>query len=347
MTIRLTRRQIVSAGAAAAAAAAVPRFAFAQGAKSEYKLSVTGARQAIYVEAAFKIAEIVNEKTSGRVNIKVYPGSQLVSGDATREFPALRRGVADFIVSSTINLAPHIKEMGLFSLPFLMPDSRGWDAIFASDVRKDLEGLLAARDAVTLGWCENGFRQICNAQREVRKPADLKGLKIRYAANPLYADIFNALGSNPVQMSWGDLQAALSTGAVDGLETPVNVFRDAKLWLMKQKHMSLWNYSTDAMAFMVNSSVYNSFTPADRELLRAVTEQVSKTATQDARIGIGGPGGRATLDELAKHGVAVVELTDAEKAEFKKATAGVMAKWAPQVGEAIVAKAVRAVSKVA
>lgn len=347
MTIQLTRRQIVTSGVACAAAAAVPRFAFAQGAKSEYKLSVTGARQAIYVEAAYKIAEIVAQKTSGRINIKVYPGSQLVSGDATREFPALRRGVADFVVSSTINLAPHIKEMGLFSLPFLMPDSRGWDAIFASDVRKDLEGLLAARDAVTLGWCENGFRQICNAQHEVRKPADLKGLKIRYAANPLYADIFNALGANPVQMSWGDLQAALATGAVDGLETPVNVFKDAKLYTLKQRHMSLWNYSTDAMAFLVNSSVFNTFSAADRDVLHSVTEEVAKTATADSRVGIGGPGGRATLDELAKHGVAIAELTDAEKAEFKKATAAVMTKWAPQVGDAIVAKAMRAVSKAA
>lgn len=346
MTIQLTRRKIMSAGAACAAAAAVPHISFAQGLKSEYKLSVTGARQALYVEGAFKMAEIVAEKTSGRVNIKVYPGSQLVSGDATREFPALRRGVADFIVASTINLAPHIKEMGVFSLPFLMPDSRGWDALMASDVRKDLESQLASRDTVTLGWSENGFRQICNAQRDVRKPADMKGLKIRYAANPLYADIFNALGSNPVQMSWGDLQAALATGAVDGLETPVNVFKDAKIWLLKQRHMSLWNYSTDAMAFLVNSNVFNTFSPGDREVIRAAAEQVTKAITKESRVGIGGPGGRAMLDELTKHGVSIAELTDAEKAEFKKATAGVMTKWAPLVGDDIVTKAVRAVAKV-
>jgi hypothetical protein len=74
------------------------------------------------------------------------------------------------------------------------------------DVRKDLDATLASRDVTALSWSENGFRQLCNSQREVHKPGDMKGLKIRYAANPLYADIFTALGANPVQMSWADLQ---------------------------------------------------------------------------------------------------------------------------------------------
>src|SRR5688572_6240503 len=110
MEFNFSRRQVVKAALAGAATAVVPRFGNAQALKSEYKLSVTNNRPAGFVEASYKMAEIVAEKTNGRINIKVYPGSQLVSGDATREFPSLRRGLFDFLVVSTINLGPHIKE---------------------------------------------------------------------------------------------------------------------------------------------------------------------------------------------------------------------------------------------
>lgn len=276
--IDLPRRTFLRSAVAGASVIAAPHVSRAQAGK-EFKCSVTNDRPNPYVEATFRMADLVAERTSGRVRIKVYAQSQLVGGDATREFPALNRGVFEFLTSSTINLAPHIKEMGLFSLPFLLGDSRGWDAVVASDARQDLEARLAARDAIALGWSENGFRQINNSKRDIRKPADLVGLKIRYAASPLYADIFNALGANPVQMSWADHITALSTGAVDGSENPFSSFIQSKLYLLNQHHLTVWNYSTDANIFMVKSDVWNAFTPADRDIIKATTEEQAKWAT--------------------------------------------------------------------
>ncbi len=66
-------------------------------------------------------ADLVRERTKGRINIKMYPGASLVDGDQTREFTAIRQGVIDLAVGSTINWSPQIKELNLFSLPFLMP----------------------------------------------------------------------------------------------------------------------------------------------------------------------------------------------------------------------------------
>lgn len=341
----IQRRQFLTTAAAVAASIAVPSIGKAQSLKTEYKLSVTSNRPAGYVEAAYQMADIVAHKTNGRINIKVYPQSQLVSGDATREFPSLRRGLFEFVVGSTINLTPHIREMALFSLPFLMPDSRAWDAVVNSDVRKDLEATLISRDVTPLSWSENGFRQLCNSKREILRPADMSGLKVRYAANPLYADIFSALGANPVQMSWGDLQTSLATGAVDGLETPVNTFIDAKLYTIKQHFMSIWNYSTDANIFMVSTSVWKSFSAADQAIIKDAAEQVAKLATAESRKGVGANGDRSSFKELEKLGVKVSELTDAEKAEFRKATSSVMAKWAPLVNADLVKKAQNVIAR--
>ena len=103
--IRTTRRTLLLGGAGVIA---MPWVSRAQQLKSEYKLSVVGNRPIPLSEGAFQWAELVTQRTNGRINVKVYPGSQLVGGDQTRELVAMRQGIIDFTVSSTINLSPQV-----------------------------------------------------------------------------------------------------------------------------------------------------------------------------------------------------------------------------------------------
>jgi tripartite ATP-independent transporter DctP family solute receptor len=340
METNFSRRAVL---ALAALAPTLPR---AQGYKPEYKMSVVGNVPLGTAVAAVRWADLVRERSQGRINIKVYPGSQLVGGDQTREMVAMRQGVIDMVVSSTINIAPQIREMNLFSLPFLMPDSRAFDALTqGGPVRAALDAALAQRDAVALAWSENGFRQVSNSKRVVRKPEDLKGLKIRFAAGQIYADVFNALGANPLQMSWADLQPALATGAVDGQETPVNVFLQTKLETVNQKHLSLWNYVADANIFKVHKAVWDSFSAADKDIVRASAEQAAKEHSASTRKGLGSDGDRSSLDELARRQVKVEELSADEKAAFGRATKAVYEKWSATTGADLVRLAEAAVKK--
>ncbi len=339
----IQRRTVLAAGSIATLAPGLLR---AQSYKAEYKMSVVGNRPLGTSVAAFRWAELVAERTQGRINIKVYPGSQLVGGDQTREMVSMRQGVIDMVVSSTINLAPQIREMNLFSLPFLMPDSRAFDALTqGGPVRAALDAVLAQRDAVSLAWSENGFRQVSNSKRPVRKPDDLKGLKIRFAAGPIYSDIFNALGANPLQMSWADLQPALATGAVDGQETPVNVFLQSKLDAVNQRHLTLWNYVADANIFKVHKPVWESFSSADKDIVRASAVQAAQEHTASTRAGLGAGGDRSSLDELVKRNVKVEELTESEKSAFGAATKAVYEKWTANTGADLVRMAEAAVAK--
>ena len=238
MTIATRRRTLLAGSAGLAAGLAAPWVSRAQALKSEYKLSVVGNRPIPLSEGAFQWADLVTQRTQGRINVKVYPGSQLVGGDQTRELLAMRQGVIDFTVSSTINLSPQIREMNLFSLPFLMPSHRGYDALIDGEVGRDLFAVLARREVVPLAWGENGFREISNSKRPIRTPDDLKGMKIRFAAGAIFSDIYTAMGANPVQMSFADLQPALSTGAVDGQENPINLFLAFKMDTLAQKHLT-------------------------------------------------------------------------------------------------------------
>ena len=337
MILKPTRRLVL---AGAGAGLAMPFVARAQTAyKPEYKLSVVGNRPIPLSEGAFRWAELVNEKSQGRINMKVYPGSQLVGGDQTRELVAMRQGVIDMLVSSTINIAPQIREMNLFSLPFLMPDHKAFDALITGEVRKDLDATLAARDSMVLAWGENGFRELSNSKRPVRKPDDLRGMKIRYAAGPIFADIFNALGANPLQMSFADLQSALSTGAVDGQENPINLFLAFKMETLAQKYLTIWNYVADAGIFHLSKTVWDSFSVQDKDIVKEAAEQAAKEQIASTRKGLGAGGDRSSIQELERRGVQVVELTPEEKTAFREPTKAVFDKWAQTTGPELVKKA--------
>jgi tripartite ATP-independent transporter DctP family solute receptor len=343
MILKPTRRLVLAGGAAGVA---MPFVARAQSAyKPEYKLSVVGNRPIPLSEGAFRWAELVNEKSQGRINMKVYPGSQLVGGDQTRELVAMRQGVIDMLVSSTINIAPQIREMNLFSLPFLMPDHKAFDALITGEVRKELDATLAARDSMVLAWGENGFRELSNSKRPVRKPDDLKGMKIRYAAGPIFADIFNALGANPLQMSFADLQPALSTGAVDGQENPINLFLAFKMETLAQKYLTIWNYVADAGIFHLGKAVWDTFSPQDKDIVKEAAEQAAKEQIASTRKGLGAGGDRSSIQELEKRGVQVAELTPEEKDAFREPTKVVFDKWAQTAGLDLVKKAQEAIEK--
>jgi tripartite ATP-independent transporter DctP family solute receptor len=346
LVARTTRRRVLAGGATLGTALAMPWIARGQGTlKPEYKLSVVGNRPIPLSEGAFQWAELVTQRTNGRINVKTYPGSQLVGGDQTRELIAMRQGVIDFCVSSTINISPQIKEMTLFSMPFLLQDHKGFDAIINGDVGKQLLEIMATREVVPLAWGENGFREISNSKRPIRKPEDLKGMKIRFAAGAIFSDIYTALGANPVQMSFADLQPALSTGAVDGQENPINLFLAFKMDTLAQKHLTVWNYCADAGIFHVAKGVWDSFSKEDQEIIRSSAQEAAKRQIAAARKGIGVDGDSSSLDECKKRGVEVQILTPDEKKAFGVATKSAYDKWAAQIGPDLVKKAEAAIAK--
>lgn len=312
--------------------------------KPEYKLSTVVGRPFPWGIAGERWAELVKEKTNGRINIKCYPGTSLVGGDQTKEYTAIRQGAIDMAIGSTINWSPQIKELNIFSMPFLMPDYKAIDALTGGDVGKEIFKILESKDTVPLAWGENGFRELSNSKKEIRKPEDLKGLKIRVVGSPLFLETFTALGANPTQMSWADAVPALSSGAVDGQENPLTIFTAAKLHsAANQKNLTLWGYVADPLIFVVNKDVWKSWTPEDQKAVREAALQAAKENIEAARKGLIPPDD-FTIKEVAGMGVNVVRLTDAEKAEFKKITKPIYDKWAGQIGPDLVKKAEQAVA---
>ena len=144
------------------ASAAISTSAMAQESK-EYSVSTVLGNAFPWGQTAEKWAELVAERSEGRITLKIYPNAQLVSGDQTKEFSAMRSGLIDMAVGSTINWSPQVPEVNLFSLPFLMPDNAAVDAITQGEAGKMVFEAIAKRGVVPLAWGENGFREISNS----------------------------------------------------------------------------------------------------------------------------------------------------------------------------------------
>ena len=339
-------RTLLTATAAAATLLAVglPTAAQAQAKyKDEYRMSLVLGTAFPWGQGGQLWADKVRERTNGRINIKLYPGTSLVQGDQTREFSAIRQGVIDMAVGSTINWSPQVKALNLFSLPFLFPDFAAVDAVTQGEPGKEIFKILDKAGVQPLAWGENGYREISNSKHAITQPADLKGLKLRVVGSPLFMDTFTALGANPTQMSWADAQPAMASKAVDGQENPLSVFQAAKLQSVGQKHVTLWGYMNDPLMFLVNKDVWASWTPEDREIVRQAAIDAGREEIAIARKGLV-EAGKPLVKELEALGVTVTDLNAEQRKAFADATKAVYTKWKPQIGTNLVDMAEKAIA---
>jgi TRAP-type transport system periplasmic protein len=335
----MNRRDIISrttgALAGCATAIALPSYLHAQNAyKTEYKMSTVVPPAFAWGKGGEIFANLVRERTAGRINIKQYPGSSLVQGDQTREFSAMRQGVIDVLCGAPVNWFGTVKELSAFVLPFLIPDHKSWDAVMASNVvQKEYFDLVRRAGAEPLAIGETGYRQISNSKRPIIKPDDLKGLKIRVVGSPMYGEIMSSMGANPTFMSWADAQPALATNAVDGQENPLEVFLAAKVHTLGQKYVTKWNYSNDILLFAIANPIWQSWGLADQKLVREAAIDAAKQQTQLVR--------QLFADDVEKVralGVNVHIPTPSEMAEWQLVSRRVYASWKAQTNPSLISK---------
>jgi len=307
--------------------------------KDEYKLTMNVTPQTMWGQGATKFAELAKEYTKGKVNIKVYPNAMLTGGDQMRQVEMVQNGSIDFMVNSTINIAPTIPEFDVWGLPFMFPSYKAVDAAMASPAATDLFKALEKKNMVGLAWGENGFREVTNNKRPIKSPDDMKGLKMR-VVTPMYIDIMRALGANAVSMNWGEVFTSLQQGVIDGQENPIaGIIIPNKVYEV-QKYLTNWHYSYDALAVVANKKTFDSFPPEIRDQLKKAAVDAMKWEVAESR---------KALDDgiklLKEKGVTVTDLTPAELAKFRELTKPVYDKYAQKVGPQVVKSFEEAVAK--
>lgn len=167
-------------------------------------------------QGAIKFKELAEKKLPGKVQVQVFPSSQLF-GDA-KELEALLLGDVQFIAPSLSKFDRYTKKIQLFDLPFLFDDIEAVDRFQSSAKGQELLTSMKNRGLVGLAYWHNGMKQLSTNRDKLTRPEDVKGLKFRIQASDVLESQFRALGANPQKMAFSEVYQALQTGVVDGQE---------------------------------------------------------------------------------------------------------------------------------
>ena len=310
--------------------------------KPEFKMSLVVAEETAWGRAAKRFADVLRYRTQARINIKTYFDGQLFADKQTSEFLLLQQGEADFAIGSTINWSPQVKELNLFALPFMFPNYKALDAVQAGEPGKRLFKQIERKGVIPIAWGENGFRELTNSKRPIRRPEDLQGLRIRVVGVPIFIEIFQALGANPLSMNWGEAQRAFQQGTLDGQENPVALIIPYKLWSV-HRYVTQWHYAIDPIILAVSARTWASLTAEDRNIVAKVGEEIMVVQKKEAREGLEG----GLLDTLHRiYGMEEVRLSPVEVEVFRDKTRRVYARWADEIGIDLVRNAEKIVESV-
>jgi tripartite ATP-independent transporter DctP family solute receptor len=252
--------------------------------------------------AALEFAKLVKERSGGKLEVQVFPGSQL--GNDSTVIGAVRGGTIDMMMAGSGNFAGLVPRLDILDIPFLFRDQAHAYKTVDGDVGQSLMKGLDASGLKQLAFWEVGFRSITTKNRAVRTPADVKGLKIRTTPNPTHVQAWKLLGTNPVPMPLGELYQALESGAVDAQEHPIDITFASKFYEV-QKHLTMTRHAFTAMPVVFNKQKFDALSPElQNVLLSAAADgkmlQRNLNQKNEARI----------IAELKKNGMQVIETFD-------------------------------------
>jgi tripartite ATP-independent transporter DctP family solute receptor len=255
-------------------------------------------------------AELVEEESSGRIKIQIFPNGQL--GSETEVLEQLMAGVVDMTRVSAPGLATYNEGYHTFGLPYIFDDTQNFYDVMNSDAMQEYFESSEEDGFVTLTYYTSGSRSFYTIDRPIRTPEDLKGLKIRVQDMKSQTDMIKALGGVPVAMAMGDVFTSLQTGIIDGSENNETI-----LTLGKQgeicKYFSTDQHTIIPDVLVISSIMWKELSESDRQILihAARESTASQIEAWDTTV-------ENTIEEAKDMGVTFIE--DVDKEAFRTAT---------------------------
>ena len=167
-------------------------------------------------QAALKFKELAEKYLPGKVEVQVFPSSQLF-GDA-KEVEAVLLGDVQFIAPSLSKFDRFTKKLQVYDLPFMFPSTEVLDKFQSGPQGQALLTEMKSKGLLGLAYWHNGMKQLSTNKDQLKRPEDVSGLKFRIQASDVLEAQFRAVGSNPQKMAFAEVYQALQTGVVDGQE---------------------------------------------------------------------------------------------------------------------------------
>ena len=293
-------------------------------AQTTMKISISTAQNSHQGVAIDTFAKEVAARTGGRYKVETFYNGSL--GGERESIEAVQLGTQELAFSSTGPVPNFVPDAKILDVPFLFRDKAHARAVLDGPIGQELLTKFDAKGFKALAWAENGFRHMTNSKRDVKEPADLKGLRMRTMENPVHIAAYKGLGIITTPMAFPEVFTALQQGTVDGQENPLPVIMSAK-FSQVQKHLSLTGHVYSPCIFVMNKASFDKLAAADKtaflEAAKVAVKANRDRVDQDDANGV---------KELRAQGMTVIE--DVDKAKFVAQLAPVNAEFEKQFGKA-------------
>ena len=316
MKVCVTRRQLLAAAGAAAlglcgchrqeeTGAQLPELIlrYAENQPEDYPTS----------QAALAFAQLVEQRTGGRVKVAVYSGGEL--GAEQSVIQQMQFGGIDFARVSLSQLAEYIPELSLLQLPYLYEDAAQMWRVLDGSIGDEFLGMLDQMDLVGLSWFDAGVRSFYTREK-VTTLEQLQKLTLRVQESDIMSEMIKDLGAKPVQLVYSQVYAALHNGQIDGAENNWPSYQtmghyEVAPYFLQDEHTRVPEIQLASIAAMEKLAELD---PAFPEILRACARESARTERQ-----LWAQQETGSEQELRQWGVEVTVLPEEEKQKFRAA----------------------------
>jgi C4-dicarboxylate-binding protein DctP len=262
-------------------------------------------------QAALKWKELVEARTGGKVQVRLFPA--MVLGSGTQMVEQTQAGALEVSILPTGWVAPLAPSVQVLDLPFLFPSREVLYRVIDGPAGAEILKPLGKVSIEGLGYFESGFKQF-TGNFPIREPKDYSGTKIRTMPAQVIQEQFKAFGATPVSIDFKELYSALQQKVVDGQENPIATIALMRFYEV-QKYLTLSDHGFIAYVFMINKPFFDR-QPADvrkvlvdsaREAARFQRELIVKSEAEH-------------LETFKKAGVEISRLTPEQRARFEQAS---------------------------
>ncbi|MBC2728957.1 DctP family TRAP transporter solute-binding subunit [Desulfosporosinus sp.] len=275
--------------------------------------------------AAFRFAQLISERSSGSIEVQVFPNSQLFKDG--EEFEALNRGDVQMIAPATSKVSQLFPQWQIWDLPYLFTDLDSVHRIMDGPVGKELLNQLQEKNMLGLAMWDNGFKHLTNNEHPIIKPRDLEGLRFRIMSQGILEEQFYTFGADALFLPFNDVYKSLEEGRVQGQENTIsNIY--TKDFDRVQEYLTLSQHGFLGYAVIVNQELWNQLPSQARELLEDTLSEVTQWERAKAR-----ELNEEQLLELQKREkLKIYSLTTSEKSIWKDSFLPVYRKLEQEIG---------------
>lgn len=270
-------------------------------------------------QGAYRFAELVYERTGGKVEIQVNAGGVL--GEEKAIIEQMQIGGVDFSRVSLSPLAEFIPKLNVLQMPYLYQDADHMWKVLEGEIGDDFMNSFGDSRLIPLSWYDAGARNFYNSVHPIETLEDMKGMKIRVQESELMMDMVEALGGKPVPITFGEVYSALQTGEIEGAENNWPSYESTRHYEVA-RYYSLDEHTRVPEMQLISQATWEKLKPEYQEIIRECAQESSR---YERELWVARE--KTSEEQVRKAGCTLTELSPEEKMSFQEAMVPVYEKY--------------------